>query len=264
VEIKPDVLKRSVESLLKLQDIDAQLFKLKAEVSDLPPPLVQLQNKAADLDKAAKLADRHFKDIDRERRAIELKMLTLNEDIKRAEGKRRELRNTKEEFAANKEVESFQKKLAEGKAALDEKTALAAQKSQARDEKQAEFAKVDADVKSQLSARDERLVSVKAEIEKLETQRDGFISQVDDIVFSLYERVQRIRKGSGLALVKDGTCTGCFVTIPPQASLKLSRMNEILTCSSCSRILFPFEEVPEALRPHLGASPGQAAVQRAT
>lgn len=264
MEIKPDVLKRSVESLLKLQDIDAQLFKLKSEVSSLPPELMQLQTKVSELDRAFKLADRQFKDIDRERRALELRMLTLNEDIKRAEGKRRELRNTKEEFSANKEVENFQRKLAEGKAALDEKTATTSQKSQLKDERQSELTKMDADLKAKLAARDERLVGVKLEIEKLETQRDSFISQVDDVVFSLYERVQRIRKGSGLALLKDGICTGCFVTIPPQACLKLSRMNEIITCSSCSRILFPYEEVPEALRPHLGASASSAAVQTAT
>jgi predicted nucleic acid-binding Zn-ribbon protein len=264
VEIKPDVFKRSVESLLKLQDIDAQLFKFKSEVSTLPPELLQLQTKVADLDRAAKAADKQFRDIDRERRAIELRMLTLNEDIKRAEGKRRELRNTKEEFSANKEVENFQKKLAEGKAALDEKTAVATQKSQVRDDKLAEFSKLDAELKSQLSAREERLVSVKGNIDKLETQRDSFISQVDDVVFSLYERVQRIRKGSGLSLLKDGICTGCHVTIPPQTCMKLSRMNEIITCSSCSRILFPYEEVPEALRPQFTASAASAAVQTAT
>ncbi len=243
MEIKPEVLKQSISALVKLQEIDAQVFKLNAEIKHPPSPMVELQKKMEEADKNFRVADRVFREADRERRALELKLLTLTQDIKKAEGKKTEVRNTKEEFAAGKEVDLYRKRLQEIKTAFDEKTGLAQQKSTVREEKlkvltdfQAEYKKLQTERESSLSGLQDQMVV-------LQKQRDEYIAKVDELVFSLYERVQKIRKGSGIALVDSEICGGCFVTISPHDRLKLSKMASIVTCSSCSRILYPADQL---------------------
>jgi len=247
VEISPEVLRKSVESLLKLQEIDAKLFQYRQESSVVPEEMVKAQSDLLEISKVVKSLDRGFKDVDRERRALELRSLTLAEDLKRAEAKRRDLRNTKEEFSANKEVDNFQKRVAETKKLLEEKTEISKQKTEARDAKQKENDELQTKVKQLEEARAKGLSDITSKIEELLKQRDQFISQVDDQVFSLYERVQKIRKGSGVALVKDSICTGCFVSLPPQTRMQLEKLTALITCPSCSRILFPQNELSGGL-----------------
>jgi predicted nucleic acid-binding Zn-ribbon protein len=239
VQIKPEVIKTSIESLLRLQEIDGQLFILNAELKNPPPEFKEIQTKLDEAQKTLKNIDRVFRDVDRDRRALELRNLTLKDDIKRAEAKRRDVRNTKEEFAANKEYETFQKKAAENDKILEEKQKVASDKQTSRDVQQ----KIVTDLEEKLKAFEEkrrsRALELDAEIQKLEAQRDAHISLVDEDVFTLYERVQKIRRGTGIALVKGTTCSGCFVTIPPQLRHRLEKLDEIITCPSCSRILYP-------------------------
>lgn len=239
MDIKPETIKTSIEALLRLQEIDGQVFKLNAELKNPPGQYQELRSKLDDAQKSFKTLDRVFRDADRERRALELRNLTLKDDIKRAESKRRDVRNTKEEFSANKEYETFQKKAAENEKIFEEKTKLAADKASLKEEKQ----KLVSDLETELKTVDEkfklRSAELSAEIKTLEAQRESYISLVDDQVFSLYERVQRIRKGNGIALVKGLNCGGCFVSIPPQLRAQLERLEDIITCPSCSRILYP-------------------------
>jgi predicted nucleic acid-binding Zn-ribbon protein len=177
--------------------------------------------------------------LDRERRALELRTLTLQEDLKRAEVKRRDVRNTKEEFAANKEFEAFQKKVAEIAKTLEDRQKATQEKQQARDEKQKLVESLEADLKAADGKRAERIQEIHQQIKALEGKRHDFIGQVDEEVFSIYERVQKIRSGNGIAHVKGLMCSGCFVSIPPQLALMLDKMDSVITCPSCSRILYP-------------------------
>jgi predicted nucleic acid-binding Zn-ribbon protein len=246
VEIQPEVLKRSIESLLKLQEIDAQLFQIETEEGQLPAPHLEMQTKLNEAQKAFQTAERGHRDFERERRSLELRTMTLAEDLKRSEAKRRDVRNTKEEFAANKEFENFQKKVAETQKLFEEKTELVNQKSKIKEEKQQLFSTIQAEMKKLDEARAARLSDLKSLKQKLSSQRDEYITKVDELVFSMYERIQKLRKGSGIAIVKNSICMGCHVALPPQMVLRLDKLAEIITCPSCSRILFPSDGLGSA------------------
>jgi len=239
VDFTPEELKTSIRSLIKLQEIDGILFKLNEELKLPPGELVGIKNKSEETQKAMRNAERMFRAVDRERRAIELRLITLQEDLKRAETKRREVKNTKEEFSANKEFENFQRKLADFKKMLEEKESAVEEKQALLTEKKAEFEALEAKLKSLEETRNKRLEDLKYQLDEHNSKRREYISHVQGDIFSMYERVQKLRRGSGVALVKDGTCTGCFVSVPPQLSTNLAKLDRLITCSSCSRILYP-------------------------
>jgi len=238
-------MKQSVESLLKLQEIDAQLFQLNQEEKCPSEEHITKQGELAHAQKAYRISDRAFREVERDRRGLELKILTLREDIKKAESKRRDVRNTKEEFAANKELENFQKKLSEATKAIEEKTLAADKKAVVRDERQKAMDDFQEQYNGLEESRKVRMAELKTERQRLIAQRDDYISRVDETVFALYERVQKIRKGSGVAILSGNVCGSCHVSIPPATRYQVEKMQEIITCPSCSRILYPEEELHE-------------------
>jgi len=242
LEFEHDELKQSILGLLKLQEIDGALFKLRAEVDSPDPAYTTAENKVLAAKKAHSVVERAFREIERERRALELRNITLQEDVKKAEVKRREVRNTKEDFSAGKEVENFQKRLIELKKLLQEKEVQAQERSAAVEEKKKALDEAEAGFASLKEAREKTLSESSQKTADLMKEREAHIANVNEMIFSMYERVQKLRKGSGVALVKAGICNGCFVAIPPQLQSELKKLKSLITCSSCSRILFPEEE----------------------
>jgi predicted nucleic acid-binding Zn-ribbon protein len=239
VKIAHEDIKQSIRFLLKLQEIDGKLFKLKEEIERPASDFLELKKLHQDLKDSVQVSERKFRQVDRERRALELKFLTLQEDLRKAESRRKEVRNTKEEFASDREVDNLQKRLQETKALLDERAAASDERLKSLEARQAELSKVDTELQQKTQDRNEKIESLAKDLKTLEDNRKDFIAKVHEDIFSMYERVQKLRRGTGVAVVSGRVCGGCFVSLPPQMVSQLQRLEDLHTCPSCSRILFP-------------------------
>jgi len=246
VDFQPEELKNSILSLLKLQEIDGILFKLNEEVSKPTSEFTQTEAALQEAQKEFRIAEKNFKDFDRERRSLELRNITLQEDLRRAETKRKEVRNTKEEFSANKEYEGFQRKFQDADRSLKERQAQAQLRQDGLNASKAKFDELAKKLEELKSAGATRTAVVSKERSDLVAKREAYIAHVNPTIFSMYERVQKTRRGTGVAVVRAGSCTGCFVAIPPQQKSKLLQLTSLMTCPSCSRILFPEQLLGDA------------------
>jgi uncharacterized protein len=251
VEFQPQELKASILALLKLQEIDGILFRINEESTSPPLDFKNTESAMLAEQNSYRNAEKAFKEIDRERRGLELKNITLVEDLRKSETKRKEVRNTKEEFSANKEYENFQRRLQEMEKFLKEKEIIAQQKQQLMNDSKSRMEEAAKKLDELKTSRQARLQELSTERTQLVAQREAYISQVNGVIFSMYERVQKLRKGSGVAIVKAGNCTGCFVAIPPQQRSRLQLMQSLMTCPSCSRILCPEQLLNESSEPPL-------------
>ena len=68
-------------------------------------------------------------------------------------------------------------------------------------------------------------------------ERKGQASRVES---SLLQQYTRLVKGRGVAVVavKDGSCSGCGISLTPQSFAEVRRNDRMFTCASCSRILY--------------------------
>ncbi len=57
-----------------------------------------------------------------------------------------------------------------------------------------------------------------------------------------YERIAK-RRRPAVILVKEERCGGCRVGIPPQSFIEIIRMEAIVTCGNCARILVHAEKL---------------------
>jgi len=84
----------------------------------------------------------------------------------------------------------------------------------------------------------DRLKEIEDRIAQLESQRNQIIPALDKKILSQYDRILTNRDGLAIVSVKDNSCGGCNMFVPPQV-INLIRMYErIITCEVCNRILY--------------------------
>jgi predicted nucleic acid-binding Zn-ribbon protein len=82
-----------------------------------------------------------------------------------------------------------------------------------------------------------RMSEIQGQIGELKVERDKLAAQVKPEVLKRYAAI-RMRRGLAVVAVKNGTCQGCNMNIPPQLYNVLQRGVTIEICPSCSRIIY--------------------------
>jgi len=73
----------------------------------------------------------------------------------------------------------------------------------------------------------------------LDAERAEIVKELRPQVINRYERIKSRRGGIGIVNVKDETCLGCYIQIPPQIYIQLLKGDsEMLDCPHCHRILY--------------------------
>lgn len=87
---------------------------------------------------------------------------------------------------------------------------------------------------------------LRREQEELEARRaalqadlDGLLPQTDPADLALYRQLRPRKAGRAVALLEKGLCAGCRVNVPSRLAQDAKKGTELVTCSSCGRILCP-------------------------
>jgi len=75
--------------------------------------------------------------------------------------------------------------------------------------------------------------------ERLEIERQAACNALSAQELDLYTQLRKQKRGIAVARVLDRTCTACGSTLTPALVQAANSPNQIVRCSSCSRILYP-------------------------
>jgi predicted nucleic acid-binding Zn-ribbon protein len=104
-----------------------------------------------------------------------------------------------------------------------------------------EYVVVEATWKSENAELHQEYETLRQELAQLMAQRKQLFQAISEKDRSEYASLQRLRKGQAVALVQQGRCTTCNVSVPKHDLERAANTNEIVHCSGCDRILY----VPE-------------------
>jgi hypothetical protein len=90
------------------------------------------------------------------------------------------------------------------------------------------------------------LAEVTQKLGEREQQKRALIPTVDEELYELYEKIRKAKKnGPGIVPVKNDSCGGCYMQVPPQVVNEVIGGDRLIMCQSCSRVLYWEENVKE-------------------
>ena len=228
----------AIEKLLILQDRDRNIRRIKRELGDIPPQRQLFQVRAADAQAMQEHAKTRVKQIESERKALELEVEGKQQLITRYANQQLQTRKNEEYRALTHEIDLCKAdifKIENTEIELMEQ-GEAAQKEVVRATQAAQEARKLAE--DQVSQFDTRERNLKQELNELEANRAELASAVGESARSRYERLVRSKGENVVVGVQHGVCGGCHMRLPAQILVTCQAQQELVTCTNCGRILY--------------------------
>ena len=231
-------MKEQLDLLWELQKIDLELRNLKEAQEGYPKEIKRLDEKQKlEREKIQKEKEK-MELLEKDRRHKEGQLSLEQDKVKKTEGRMFEVKTNKEYQALLTEIDTL--KGASGREEeeilqlLEEIDELKKTLSKREKEIAATLAKIEGEKK----ALQEKMERDQEVLKKQMGRREAVAKQLQSNLYKLYNTLKEKRGGVGVVSVKQETCQGCFVNVPPQLFIEVQKNNAIVRCPNCNRILY--------------------------
>jgi predicted nucleic acid-binding Zn-ribbon protein len=227
-----------IEKLLVLQDRDRKIHRVQQELAQIAPERETLRSRANSTQTQLDAAKTRVKQIESERKQRDLEVEAKKSQIEKYANQQLQTRKNEEYKALAHEIEMAKEaifKIEDAEIVLMEQ-AEAAQKEVIGATLEANEAKKLAD--SQIAELGQREENFKKELAALQSGRAELASAVDESARNRYDRILKSKGDNAVVGIDHGVCGGCHMKLQQQLIVLCQAQKEIVTCSSCGRILY--------------------------
>lgn len=228
-----DQLKR----LEDLQKHDAKIQELENVLKTIPQ---KIQATQLDLQRVeALLASERASLGETEKYYADQRSAMTDDEIQVAGAKHKlsQAKNSKEYMAAQREIDQKRESLAAREGEIQKLVeAIDAKKKLLEERANDVKALADSIAKDEEASR-VKMSEIEAQIAALRGERETLAGGVKPDMLKRYGSI-RMRRGLAVVPVRNGTCTGCNMNLPPQLYIQLQRGLTLDTCPSCHRIIY--------------------------
>jgi len=231
-------LREQLDMLWELQKIDLELKRIKEARDRYPKEMKKLDEKQNIEKERIQKEKEKVELLEKERRQKEGRLNAEQEKIKRAEGRMFEVKTNKEYQALLSEIEAIKEATSQEEEEvlqiMDEIDELKKKLSKREREVAITLEKIEGEKK----VIQERIAQGDLALKRQTERREALSKQLDSSLYKLYNTLKEKRQDVGVVNVKNETCQGCFVNIPPQMYIEVQRNSDLIRCPNCNRILY--------------------------
>lgn len=237
-----------IEKLLILQDRDRHITQVQTQLEQIGPERAALKHKAASTQAGLEAAKQKGKQIESEKKRLELEVETKKSQIERYANQQLQTRKNEEYRALAHEIETCKAditKIEDQEIELMEQAEVAAKGIAAAQVAANEARKL---VDGQIAELDAREQNLQKELVQLQSDRGNLAAAVEEGTRSRYERLMRNKGGTVVVGITHGVCGGCHMKLQTQIVVSCQAQQEIVTCSNCGRILYHTSDMDLAFK----------------
>lgn len=230
-------LSESLISLYNLTKIDGELEEIEEVKGDLPEKIRVLQEETKKIENKISLNQIKIKKLSDEENELEDENKLSEERMGKYDEQKYNVRSNKEYDDIMKAIDSCFEIVEKNEERIKE---IKTTKEELGNETK-ELKTNDEEIKKELEENQKSLNELNKQFEKeeieLKNKRNKILLKVGAENKHLYEKLNGTYKGEATAIVRNGNCSGCFNSIPPQREIEIRSAAKIFTCQSCGRIL---------------------------
>lgn len=228
---------QTVQELLSLQELDAEIARLREERRELEAELEEIRERAARWSSGETEQQGRVDEAALELRRAERKVQAGRETVRRLKERAKGLQRSREVEAAKSELDAALENLDDAETAMLEGMQQHDRERIRQEEIDRQFGEERRETETRTVEVNARIQEIGAELDRLEGRRGATAERIDDSVRSAYDRVRGGRTAQALAPVIEGCCGHCYTAIPLQRQAEIRAGRKLVVCEGCGVIL---------------------------
>ena len=233
-----DISKPDIETLVKLQEAETQIFRLKTVLEKVEKKKETLSARLKQFGNALENNKKKFSSAVTDCRNIETEIQIIDERIVKSNEKLRMVKTNKEYQLFLREVDDNKKRKdaleTELLEHLDEKEKM----EKIVQENEKEYQLLKDQIKAEQKDIDKKSIDDRELLDEYLAQQEEIGKSLDPSLMNRFVKISKMNDGLAVVNVENEICMGCFMNIPPQLYIEVQRGDSLISCPQCSRILY--------------------------
>jgi len=240
-------VKAELGKLIELQISDTAIRDMQTTINTAEQRRAEIEQEFEQRASSIREVQNRLETLKSEKASFEKQMSESKTLQERAERNLKQSMNQREYETAMKEVDACQKQIGTAETSIVETVEKIEAVEKEIEDRAEEISSFEQKRGEALSAFDAEVAESKSKLEGALSERGKVFATLPAQLASVYNRlVQRSRDGIAVAEVRGGSCSACFMTLRPQIQVEVRKGDEIITCESCTRILYVSAESTSA------------------
>jgi predicted nucleic acid-binding Zn-ribbon protein len=232
-------VKEQLNTLVELQDTEVEIKSLERELAGIGARVEAMLAEKATYEQKLQDSRDKLEGLKKQYRSDESEIQMIDNQIVKSKEKLRAVKTNKEYQSTLKEIDDLKAKASTVEdGMLDTLDKIEAVESEIA----LQLSDLE-DVAQEVAGKQEEIREQGKKQEKalalLYGQRDAILAGTDEKLKEFYGKVKRQNAGIALVAIIDTVCQQCRMNIPPQLFNDLMRMDSLMMCPHCQRIMYP-------------------------
>ena len=231
-------LRGEIRLLSELQGLDNVIRRLERDKNTTPAGIIELRQKTSKVEKELEEVEKELESLRKERRHREMELDEKVDALNKYREQRTQIKTNEAYSALLKEIQDVEKEKLE----IEESILIFMERGEELggliNSKKENLARYGEELTGMERENRERVEQLDRELSKYMDERNSKVSMVDADLVSKYEKIRRAKDGLAFVVVRNNTCQGCFMELPPQVVSELMKGDRIVACERCSRLLY--------------------------
>jgi len=237
-----DISKPDIKALIKLQEAETQIVRLKSVLEKIEKQKEKLSSKLKKFGNALEkqkekllVASKACRDSEMEIQVVDARIIKSNENL-------RMVKTNKEYTVVLREVDDNKKRKDAFETELLEYLDVKEKIEESVQESQKEFDLLKDQIETEQKEIEQKSIDDRELLEEYLTSQNKIGKNLDPLLMERFSKISKMNQGLAVINVDDEICRGCFMNIPPQLYIEVQRGNAVILCPQCSRILYHKEK----------------------
>jgi len=230
-------LKKKLETLQQMQEVDIQIDRLKEAQVSLKGEIEGIMKSLDTAREEVSALRVKLSDLEQEKAALDSNLAVEQENIRRSETNMKEIKTNKEFQAVGREITAARKQVTELEEQLLQKISAIDELNSEIGTKAGVLSELEQNSAQRCDEKTSEINAIQQDIDSDNKRRESFTKEIPANVLKRYNKLREQRQGQAVVFARDGYCLGCNMHLPPQLYNNLFKSEELISCPHCQRML---------------------------